>query len=150
MPSVVAVQLSKRAMQEIEPDEHQLQIERGGTISMTLAHDQAELRDQLLMAIGISTAFLGELVHIDGWLPGLILKVQALQSVDSGDRISIDLIWPSMHARLAAWIDAPSDADALDLSFDGAHCILIPDVFTWHILPVAFTLKCMAGLPGSA
>jgi hypothetical protein len=43
MPSVVAVQSNKRAMQEIEPDEHQLQIERGGTISMTLAHDQAEL-----------------------------------------------------------------------------------------------------------
>ena len=150
MPSTVAAQSIKRTMQEIEPNEHRLQIERGGAINMPIAHDQAELRDQLLMAIGISTAFFGELVHIDGWLPGLILKVQALQSVDSGDRISIDHIWPSMHARLAAWIEAPSDADALDLSFDGAHCVLIPDVFTWHILPVAFTLKCVAGLPESA
>jgi hypothetical protein len=107
------------------------------------------IKQNWLMAIGISTAFSGELVHIDGWLPGLILKVQAQQSVNHGDQVSIDHIWPSMHARLAAWIDAPSDADALDLSFDGAHCVLIPDVFTWHILPVAFTLKCLAGLPGS-
>jgi hypothetical protein len=131
-------------MQEIEPDEHQLQIERGGTISLTVAHHQDELRQQLLMAIGISTAFSGELVHIDGWLPGLILKVRALKSVNHGDQFSIENIWLSMHARLAAWIDAPSDADALDLSFDGAHCVLIPDVFTWHILPVAYTLKCVA------
>jgi hypothetical protein len=46
-----------------------------------------------------------------------------------------------MYALLAAWIDLPADADQLDLSFDGAHCVLIPNVFTWHILPVAFTIS---------
>jgi hypothetical protein len=64
--------------------------------------------------------------------------------VGDGDRVSISHVWPSMYARLAAWIDSPSDADALDLSFDGAHCLLIPDVFTWPIQPVAFTIRCGA------
>jgi hypothetical protein len=140
----------QHAMQVIdEKDEYHQVIEPGGDICMTVAANGAEMRRQLLMAIGISTLFGGGLVHLDGWLPGLILKVQALRSVNCGDQVSIEQVWPSMHTRLAAWIEAPSDADALDLSFDGAHCVLIPDVFTWHVLPVAFTLKCVAAVPSS-
>lgn len=133
----------------LNPDEYHFQIEFGGTICMTMAHDQSEMSQQVLMAIGISTLLSGGLVRIEGWLPGLILTVQALKSLNSGDQVSIAHVWPSVHARLAAWIDAPADADALDLSFDGAHCVLIPDVFTWHIVPVAFTLKCVAAIPGT-
>jgi hypothetical protein len=138
------------SMQDIETDEYRLLIEQGGNICMTLAQDKAEMGQQLLMAVGISTLFGGGLVHIEGWLPGLILKVHALKSVEHGDQVSIAHVWPSMHARLAAWIDMPSDADALELAFDGAHCVLVPDVFTWHIEPVLFTLKCVAAMPGSA
>lgn len=130
-------------MQIIEVDEHRLIIEPGGEIRMPIAADGSEMCHQLLMAIGISTLFGGGLVHLDGWLPGLILKVQALRSVENGDQVSIAHVWPSMYARLSAWVEAPSDADALDLSFDGAHCVLIPDVFTWHIEPVVFTLRCV-------
>lgn len=132
-----------------EKDEYRQVIEPGGEICMTVASDGAEMCRQLLMAIGISTLFGGGLVHLDGWLPGLILKVQALRSVENGDQVSIEHVWPRMYARLAAWIEAPSDADALDLSFDGAHCVLIPDVFTWHIEPVVFTLRCVAALNGA-
>ncbi len=137
-------------MHVIDTDEYRFLIEPGGEICMTVAADRDEMCRQLLMAIGISTLFGGGLVHLEGWLPGLILKVQALRSVENGDQISIVHVWPSMYARLCAWIEAPSDADALDLSFDGAHCVLIPDVFTWHVEPVVFTLKCVAALPGSA
>jgi hypothetical protein len=137
-------------MHVIDTDEYRFLIEPGGEICMTVAADRDEMCRQLLMAIGISTLFGGGLVHLEGWLPGLILKVQALRSVENGDQISIVHVWPSMYARLCAWIEAPSDADALDLSFDGAHCVLIPDVFTWHVEPVVFTLKCVASLPGSA
>jgi hypothetical protein len=131
-------------MQVLDADECRILIEPGGEIRMAIAEDHAAMCQQLVMAIGISTLFAGELVHIDGWLPGLILKVHALKSVGDGDRVSISRVWPSMYARLAAWIDSPSDADALDLSFDGAHCLLIPDVFTWPIQPVAFTIRCGA------
>ncbi len=137
-------------MQVTDTDEYRFLIEPGGEICMTVAVDRDEMCRQLLMAIGISTLLGGGLVHLDGWLPGLILKVQALRSVENGDQVSIAHVWPSMYARLYAWIEAPSDADALDLSFDGAHCVLIPDVFTWHVEPVVFTLKCVAALPGSA
>jgi hypothetical protein len=89
------------------------------------------------------------LVHLDGWLPGLILKVHALRSVDNGDWVSIEHIWLSMYTRLCAWIELPADADALNLSFDGAHCLLVPDVFSWHVEPVVFTLKCVAAVPSS-
>lgn len=140
---VASGEVTRDPMQSTELDDHHVQIEQGGVLHMATAQDQAEMGQQLLMAIGISTVFSGALVHIDGWLPGLILKVQARRSVNRGEQISIEDIWPSMHARLAQWIDAPSDADALDLSFDGAHCLLIPDVFTWRIQPVAFTLKCV-------
>lgn len=118
-------------------------IERGGEICMASASDGAEMRQQLLMAIGISTLFAGGLVHLKDWLPGLILKVQALRSLNDGDQVSIDRIWPSMYAQLSAWIECPADADLLDLSFDGAHCVLIPDVFTWHAEPAVFTLSCV-------
>ena len=103
------------------------------------------MRHQLLTAIAISTLLAGGLVHLDGWLPGLILKVQALRSVDNGDQLSIAHVWPSIYALLRAWIESPADADALDLCFDGAHCVLVPDVFNWHIEPVVFTLRCLAG-----
>lgn len=131
-------------MSGLIPGEYHFQVELGDTICMQIAHDQAEMRQQLIMALGISTLFSGRLVRIEGWLPGLILTVQALKSVRSGDRVSIEHVWPGMYARMTAWIDEPADADALDLSFDGAHCMLIPDAFTWHSLPVAFTLKCEA------
>jgi hypothetical protein len=136
-------------MQELEADEYCQTIKPGGEIRMAIAINEAQMCRQLLMAIGISILFSGGLVHIEGWLPGLTLKVQALKSLEPGDQVTIEHVWPDMYARLASWIDAPSDADALDLSFDGAHCILIPDVFTWHILPVAFTLKCVTAVPGS-
>lgn len=134
-------------MQASDTDECRVMIEPGGEIRTTVATDGMEMRHQLIMAIGISTLLGGGLVHIDGWLPGLILKVHALRSVEHGDQVSIEHVWPSMYARLSAWIEAPSDADALDLSFDGAHCVLIPDVFTWHIEPVVFTLRCIEALP---
>ncbi len=136
-------------MQAVETDEYRLMIKPGGEIRTTVAADSTGMCRQLLMAIGISTLLGGGLVHLDGWLPGLILKVQALRSVNHGDPVSIEHVWPSMYARLCAWIEAPSDADALDLSFDGAHCVLIPDVFTWHVEPVVFTLKCVTSLPGA-
>jgi len=128
-------------------DECRQVIEPGGEICMTVARDSTEMCRQLLMAIGISTLLAGGLVHLHGWLPGLILKVQALRSVENGDQIAIAHVWPGMYARLSAWIEAPADADALDLSCDAAHCVLVPNVFTWHIEPVAFTLRCVAGLP---
>lgn len=131
-----------------ESDDYRLMIEPGGEICTTVASDGTEMRHQLLMAIGISTLLGGGLVHIDGWLPGLILKVHALRSVEHGDQVSIEHVWPVMYARLRAWIESPVDADALNLSFDGAHCLLIPHVFTWHVEPVVFTLKCVAALPG--
>ena len=118
-----------------------VQIERGGSFSISLAQNALEMRQQLLIAIGTSTLLGGDLVHIEGWLPGLTLKVQALRSLDEGEQVSIDHVWQRMYALLAAWIDLPADADQLDLSFDGAHCVLIPNVFTWHILPVAFTIS---------
>lgn len=118
-----------------------VQIERGGSFSISLARNASEMRQQLLIAIGTSTLLGGDLVHIEGWLPGLTLKVQALRSLDEGEQVSIDYVWPRMYALLAAWIDLPADADQLDLSFVGAHCVLIPNVFTWHILPVAFTIN---------
>jgi len=136
-------------MQAIETDEYRLMVKPGGVIRTTVATDGAEMCRQLLMAIGISTLLGGGLVHLDGWLPGLILKVHALRSVDNGDQVSIAHIWPSMYARLCAWIGLPADADALNLSFDGAHCLLVPDVFTWHVEPVVFTLKCVAALSGA-
>ncbi len=132
-----------------EQDEYRQVIEPGGEIRMAIATDGTEMCRQLLMAIGISTLFGGGLVHLDGWLPGLILKVQALRSVENGDQISIVHVWPSMYARLCAWIEAPSDADALDLSFDGARCVLVPNVFTWHIEPVVFTIRCIAAIHGA-
>ncbi len=131
-------------MQAIETDEYRLMIKPGGVIRTTVATDGAEMCRQLLMAIGISTLLSGGLVHIDGWLPGLILKVHALRSVEHGDQVSIEHVWPGMYARLMAWIESPVDADALNLSFDGAHCLLIPHVFTWHVEPVVFTLRCVA------
>jgi hypothetical protein len=137
-------------MQATHTDEYRFLVEPGGEIRMTVATDRDEMCRQLLMAIGISTLFGGGLVHLDGWLPGLILKVHALRSVENGDQVSIAHVWPSMYARLRAWIESPADADALNLSFDGAHCLLIPDVFTWHVEPVVFTLKCVADLPGAA
>ena len=118
-----------------------VQIERGGSFSISLAQNALEMRQQLLIAIGTSTLLGGDLVYIEGWLPGLTLKVQALRSLDEGEQVSIDHVWQRMYALLAAWIDLPADADQLDLSFDGAHCVLIPNVFTWHILPVAFTIS---------
>lgn len=118
-----------------------VQIERGGSFSISLAQNALEMRQQLLIAIGTSTLLGGDLVHIEGWLPGLTLKVQALRSLDECEQVSIDHVWQRMYALLAAWIDLPADADQLDLSFDGAHCVLIPNVFTWHILPVAFTIS---------
>lgn len=118
-----------------------VQIERGGSFSISLAQNALEMRQQLLIAIGTSTLLGGDLVHIEGWLPGLTLKVQALRSLDEGEQVSIDHVWQRMYALLATWIDLPADADQLDLSFDGAHCVLIPNVFTWHILPVAFTIS---------
>ncbi len=137
-------------MHVIDTDEYRFLIEPGGEICMTVAADRDEMCRQLLMAIGISTLFGGGLVHLDGWLPGLILKGHALRSVENGDQIAIAHVWPSMYARLRAWIESPADADALNLSFDGAHCLLIPDVFTWHVEPVVFTLKCVAAVPGEA
>jgi hypothetical protein len=136
-------------MQAIETDEYRLMIKPGGVIRTTVATDGAEMCRQLLMAIGISTLLGGGLVHLDGWLPGLILKVHALRSVDNGDWVSIEHIWLSMYTRLCAWIELPADADALNLSFDGAHCLLVPDVFSWHVEPVVFTLKCVAAVPSS-
>ncbi len=136
-------------MQEVEPDECQMQIEFGGETYMAIASDETEMCHQLLTAIAISTLLAGGLVHLEGWLPGMILKVQAIRSVENGDQLSIAHVWPSIYARMRAWIDSPADADALDLSFDGAHCVLVPDVFTWHIEPVAFTLRCLAGVPCS-
>lgn len=137
-------------MRATESTECSQVIELGGEICIAIASDGAEMCQQLLMAIGISTLFAGGLVHLNGWLPGLILKVQALRSLNDGDQVSIDRIWPSMYARLRAWIDSPADAEALDLSFDGAYCILIPDVFTWHAEPVVFTLSCVvANLKGA-
>ena len=68
-----------------EQDEYRLAIEPDGEVCMAVATDGAEMCHQLLMAIGISTLFGGGLVHLDGWLPGLILKVQALRSVENGD-----------------------------------------------------------------
>lgn len=130
-------------MQASEVDEYRLMIEPGGKIRTKVGTDGTEMCHQLLMAIGISTLLGGGLVHIDGWLPGLILKVHALRSVNDGDQVSIEHVWPSMYQRLRAWIDSPADADALDLSFTGAHCILIPDAFTWHIEPVVFTIRCV-------
>lgn len=137
-------------MHVIDTNECRLLIEPGGEICMTVAADRDEMCRQLLMAIGISTLLGGGLVHLDGWLPGLILKVHALRSVDNGDQVSVEHVWPSMYTRLCAWIESPADADALNLSFDGAHCLLIPDVFTWHVEPVVFTLKCVVALPGAA
>lgn len=137
-------------MQATETDEYRFLIEPGGEICMTVAVDRDEMCRQLLMAIGISTLLGGGLVHLDGWLPGLILKVHALRSVEHGDQVSIEHVWPGMYARLSAWIESPADADALNLSFDGAHCLLIPDVFTWHVEPVVFTLKCVAARPCAA
>lgn len=128
-------------MQAVETDEYRLMIKPGGEIRTTVAADSMGMCRQLLMAIGISTLLGGGLVHLDGWLPGLILKVQALRSVNHGDPVSIEHVWPSIYTRLCAWIEAPSDADALDLSFDGAHCVLIPDVFTWHVEPVALFVR---------
>jgi hypothetical protein len=136
-------------MQFSETDEYRLMIKPGGVIRTTVATDGAEMCRQLLMAIGISTLLGGGLVHLDGWLPGLILKVHALRSVDNGDWVSIEHIWLSMYTRLCAWIELPADADALNLSFDGAHCLLVPDVFSWHVEPVVFTLKCVAAVPSS-
>lgn len=129
-----------------EQDEYRHVIEPGGEICMAVATDGVGMCRQLLTAIAISTLLAGGLVHLDGWLPGLILKVQALRSVDNGDQLSIAHVWPSIYARLRAWIESPADADALDLSFDGAHCVLVPDVFNWHIEPVVFTLRCLAGV----
>jgi hypothetical protein len=132
-------------MPETELVEYRQMIEPGGEIHTTVASDGIQMCHQLLTAIAISTLFGGGLVHLDGWLPGLILKVQALRSVENGDQVSIAHVWPSIYARLRAWIESPADADTLDLSFDAAHCVLVPDVFTWHIEPVVFTLKCLAG-----
>lgn len=132
-----------------EQDEYRQLIEPGGEIRLAVATDGTEMCRQLLMAIGISTLFCGGLVHLDGWLPGLILKVQALRSVENGDQIDLAHVWPSTYARLSAWIEAPSDADALDLSLDCAHCVLIPNVFTWHVEPVVFTIKCVAAVPSA-
>jgi hypothetical protein len=137
-------------MQASDADECRVMIEPGGEIRTTVATNGTEMRHQLLMAIGISTLLGGGLVHIDGWLPGLILKVHALRSVEHGDQVSVEHVWPGMYARLRAWIESPVDADALNLSFDGAHCLLIPDVFTWHVEPVVFTLKCVATLSCAA
>lgn len=137
-------------MNETYSSEYRVMIEPGGEIRTTVATDGMEMRRQLLMAIGISTLLGGGLVHIEGWLPGLILKVHALRSVEHGDQVSIEHVWPGMYARLKAWIESPVDADALNLSFGGAHCLLIPDVFTWHAEPVVFTLKCVATLPCAA
>lgn len=50
-----------------------------------MAADEEDMRQLMLMAIGVSTLFLGRLVHIENWLPGLTVKVQALKSVDNGD-----------------------------------------------------------------
>jgi hypothetical protein len=135
-------------MNETDSSEYRVMIKPGGEIHTTVAADGTEMRHQLLMAIGISTLLGGSLVHIDSWLPGLILKVHALRSIEHGDQVSIEHAWPGMYARLRAWIESPVDADALNLSFDGAHCLLIPDVFTWHVEPVVFTLKCVAALDG--
>lgn len=137
-------------MSSSESDDYRLMIEPGGEICATVASDGTEMCHQLLTAIAISTLFGGGLVHLDGWLPGLILKVQALRSVETGDQVSIAHVWPSIYARLRAWIESPADADALDLSFDAAHCVLVPDVFTWHIEPVVFTLKCVTALSCAA
>lgn len=120
-----------------------LHVVRGGSCRIAMAHDSTEMRQQLLVAVAISTLLGGDLVHIDGWLPGLTLRVQALQSLHQGEQMSIQHLWPNMYAQLIAWLDQPADADILDLSYAGAHCVLAPNVLTWQVTPPAFTIKCV-------
>lgn len=130
-------------------DELRLQIKKGGELVTSLAEDPAELGQHLLIAVGISTLFGGGPVHIEGWLPGLTLMARA-KFDQSEVGISISHVWPDMHARLSAWLnlEQPSNADALDLSFDAAHCFVVPDGFSRYLGGADFTLRCVTrGLP---